>query len=261
VPPLEPNEILDRLEIDAGATVFVKASRRRLGLNHAGTQRLLDALIGRLGVDGTLIMPSFPWPNQQALLPPGYELDLAQTPSRMGLLSELLRTASGTLRGEHYWWPICARGKHARHVTEGQLTVLHPFGPRSSAQRLLDVPTTMVGMGVTTNYNIITHVVDAELEPRYPRPIFTREPAWGIVIKEDGSRHRMETLTVPQSVRSVIRPSEVIARSGMRVKSFEHDGAFFWALEARAYFEASHRQAEGALREGKWPAWLERLAV
>src|SRR5262249_45419773 len=155
---LAPEEILDRLDIEAGATVFVKASRRRLGLDRAGTQRLLDAFIRRLGPNGTLVMPSFPWPNDQAVLPLAYEFDLARTPSRMGLLSELFRTTPGTLRGEHYWWPICARGKYAQHLTEGQLTVRHPFGPGSSAHRLLDVPTTMVGVGVTTNYNIITHV-------------------------------------------------------------------------------------------------------
>jgi aminoglycoside 3-N-acetyltransferase len=256
---LAPEEILDRLDIQAGATVFVKASRRRLGLDRAGTQRLLDAFIRRLGPNGTLVMPSFPWPNDQAVLPLAYEFDLARTPSRMGLLSELFRTTPGTLRGEHYWWPICARGKHAQHLTEGQLTVRHPFGPGSSAHRLLDVPTTMVGIGVTTNYNIITHVVDAELEPRYPRPLFTREPAWGIVIKQDGTRHRMETLTVPQSVRALVKPSELIARSDIRLKAFEHDGASFWALDAKAYYDASHRQADEALRQGKWPAWLERL--
>jgi aminoglycoside 3-N-acetyltransferase len=191
----------------------------------------------------------------------GYELDLARTPSRMGLLSELFRTMPGTMRGEHYWWPICARGKHARHLTEGQLAVRHPFGPGSSAQRLLDVPTTLVGFGVTTNYNIIAHVVDAEMEPRYPRPLFTREPTWGIVITQDGKRHRMETLTVPQSVRTVIKPSELIARTKLaqEMKFFEHAGAFFWALDAKAYHDVSVRQANEASAHGQWPAWLEGL--
>ena len=132
---LAPEEILDRLDIEAGATVFVKASRRRLGLDRAGTQRLLDAFIRRLGPNGTLVMPSFPWPNDQAVLPLAYEFDLARTPSRMGLLSELFRTTYGTLRGEHYWWPICARGKHAQHLTEGQLTVA-----ASVRSRLLSSP-------------------------------------------------------------------------------------------------------------------------
>jgi aminoglycoside N3'-acetyltransferase len=258
---LAAEEIFDRLDIRPGATVFVKASRTRLDLDRSGTQRLLDALIARLGPEGTLAMPSFPWPNDQAQLPLGYELDLLRTPSRMGLLSELFRMTPGTLRGEHYWWPICARGKFAQHLTAGQLVVRHPFGAGSSARRLLDVPTTIVGMGVTTNYNIIAHVVDAEMEPRYPRPVFTQEPTWGIVIKPDGTRHRMETLTVPQHVREIIKPSELIARTGLKqhVKSFEHAGAYFWAMDAKTFYDIAMRQADGASSQGHWPVWLKGL--
>lgn len=257
-----PEQILDLLEIASGDTLFIKASRHRLGYDVNQTRQLLELLCERIGPEGTMVMPSFPWKNEEAFLPDGFEFDVRRTPSRMGLLSELFRTKEGTARSEHYWWPLCARGRHAQEILAGQRFVVHPFGPGSSPRRLLDFPTKMVGLGVTTNYNIITHVVDAALEPRYPRKLFTTRPMSGYVIDVAGERHPMHTVTVPQEVRAVVKPSRLITKSPLLLELLKEsvcEGTIFWSLAALPYYTESLRLGSEALEKGQWPPWLEGL--
>ena len=116
-----PADLIDELEIARGDLVFVKASMDRLGYGPGETVALLGALIERIGGEGTLVMPTFPYPNEVGRSAPGFVFDVRRTPSAMGLLSEALRRYPGARRSEQYWVPASAWGRLAAALTEGQL--------------------------------------------------------------------------------------------------------------------------------------------
>ena len=99
--PPRPEAILDRLEIARGDVLFIKASMNRLGYGGPETVALLDALLDRLGPEGTVVMPSFPYANEVGRPPAGAVFDVRRTPSQMGLLSEVLRRQAGAERSAY----------------------------------------------------------------------------------------------------------------------------------------------------------------
>src|SRR4051794_2598560 len=68
---------------------------------------VLRVLRNRVGGDGTLLMPSMPFTGSSLdWVRNGAKFDLARTPSRMGLVTELFRRDRGTLRSEHPTHPV-----------------------------------------------------------------------------------------------------------------------------------------------------------
>jgi aminoglycoside 3-N-acetyltransferase len=258
-----PREILDELGLAQGDLVFVKASMDRLGYGASETVGLLEALVERVGPAGTLVMPSFPFVNEVGLPPPGLVLDVRRTPSLMGLLSEALRRYPGACRSEQYWVPASAWGRLAATLTEGQLDVLNPFGPGSTYRRLADHGVTMVGLGVSLNYNVLAHVADAVLAPRYPFRVFSEAPLIGTVVSADGRRHETRTITVSQQRRAGIKPARLIdasPRLGAATRFFDHAGGFAWSLPGRLYLDEALAIGQERLAAGRLPPWLEEMA-
>ena len=259
---VSPDVILDELRIAPGDVLFVKASMDRLEYGGPETVTLLEAILERLGPGGTIVMPSFPYPNEAGRAPDGFVFDVTRTPSQMGLLSEVLRRQEGTCRSEQFWVPAVANGQDAAFLTSGQLDVRNPFGPGSTYHRLTELPTRMVGLGVSLNYNIVAHVADTYLHERYPFRLFSTEPLTGTLIDARGSRHVQHTTVVSQGRRLRMRPSRLVAASPLvsaGLRFFDHAGAFIWALPARAYFDESLRLGREALDAGRLPPWLEEM--
>jgi aminoglycoside N3'-acetyltransferase len=260
--PPPPAALLDRLEIARGDVLFVKASMNRLGYGGAETVALLDALLDRLGPEGTVVMPSFPYANEVGRPSPGAVFDVRRTASQMGLLSEVLRRHAGTERSAQYWVPACAWGARARALTQGQLHVVNPFAAASTYARLPDAGCRMVGLGVSLNYNILAHVADAVLEPRYPFRVFDTELLRGTVVTEDGLRHETYTATVSQARRRLMRPARLVDASApltAALRLFDLDGAFVWALPGPLYLEEALGIGAEALDRGGVPPWLAAM--
>lgn len=255
-----PRQILDELGIAPGDALFVKASMNWLGFGPPETLDLLDALLDRLTPEGTLVMPSFPYSNEMGRPKDGAVFDVQRTPSQMGLLTEMFRRLPETQRSEHFWVPLCGWGKHAGFLLGGQDGVLNPFAQGSSCHRLLEIGTKMIGLGVSTNYNILAHVADVVLCERYPFRIFTEETYDGLVVGWDGVLKKVRSVLVTQDRRLQMKPSKLVAASDVlsaRLRFFDHDGGHVWSLPGPLYFEESLRLGRAALDAGQVPPWLE----
>jgi aminopeptidase-like protein/aminoglycoside N3'-acetyltransferase len=108
-------EEFSALGIREGDTIFVHSAYSSLsrtpGGVDGGPQTVIDALLELLGSTGTLIMPTF---NYGFLK--GSPWDIRNTPSQMGVLTELVRKDSRARRSFHAIYSVAAIGKHADEV-------------------------------------------------------------------------------------------------------------------------------------------------
>jgi len=262
-PKVEPRLIVDELGIESGDVLFIKASMNHLAFGPRETLDLLESLVERVGPEGTILMPSFPYPNEVGRPREDAVFDVRRSPSQMGLITEMFRRLDGTVRSEHFWVPACARGRLARWFCEGQETVLNPFGAGSTYRRLVEQPTKMLGLGVTANYNILAHVADAVLHERYPFEIFLKEPVTGRLRGYDGRERAMRSILVSQDRRLRMKPSALIPLSpplAAAHRFFNHQGGFVWSLPGPLFFEEALRLGTATLDAGRLPPWLEAQA-
>lgn len=140
---------LRKLGLASGDTVLVHSSIRAVGFVAGHVQAVVQALMGVLGHDGTLVVPTHTpfnsdpagwrnppvpeswWPIIQNLSP-GY--DMKRTPSRhMGILPETVRTWPGALRSDHPKVSFAALGARAEtvlgsHPLDGSFDDRSPLG-------------------------------------------------------------------------------------------------------------------------------------
>jgi len=108
---------LAKLGVSHGDVVFVHSSFKSIGQVTGGAAAVVAALESALGPAGTLMMPSFNLvkENREA------NWNIATTPSTVGWLTEFFRQMPETVRSEHYSHSVAARGRLAKHMTDGHL--------------------------------------------------------------------------------------------------------------------------------------------
>lgn len=141
---------LKRLGVQAGATLMVHASLRRLGPVQGGAEAVLDALLAVIGPAGTLVMllcanDDFPF-------------DALTTPADpdVGILAEVFRQRPGTLVNDHPAARFAACGPLAQ-------TLLHPiplhdyYGPGSVLERFVEADGLVLRLGANADTVTLTH--------------------------------------------------------------------------------------------------------
>ena len=98
---------LHQLGIGRGDDLLVHSGLTTLGEIAGGPETFLKTLREAIGDEGTLIMPTF---NFDILKDDPIVFDVRNTPSKMGVLSELFRTLPGTVRGHHLFHPWAYNG-------------------------------------------------------------------------------------------------------------------------------------------------------
>jgi aminoglycoside 3-N-acetyltransferase len=216
--------LLQALGVTSGATVLVHSSMDRLSrrvpdLKPVQIIRLMQEL---LGPDGTLLMPSFPFRGRQRDYADRSEtFDVRQTPSQVGLLTEVFRRMPGVLRSLHPTHPIAGWGQHAADLlgTHHRGTA---FGRNSPMYKLSEYGGVVIGLGTRPRDTFTILHVPEELHPTtrawayeaQPRVMTIvddarRFPYRFRVLRGDADRERFErrllnTLLREGVVRSVI---------------------------------------------------------
>jgi len=95
------------LGIQDGDDIFVTSSLSRFGHVEGGTKTVVDALEEVVGC-GTIVMPSF---NFSIFKKKPIVLDLKNTPSEMGVITEEFRKQTGVKRTTNLFHPLCHKGK------------------------------------------------------------------------------------------------------------------------------------------------------
>ena len=137
---------------------------------------VLAVLEDAVGPGGTLLMPSLPFTGTAVdYVRSGAVTDLARTPSRMGLLSELFRRQKGTLRSAHPTHPVLTRGARAEELVAGHETARSPCGAGSPFAKLLEADGKILFLGVSIDSMTFFHFLEEHFEDRLRPSPFTGE--------------------------------------------------------------------------------------
>jgi len=101
--------------------------------------------------------------------------DVARTPSRMGLLTELFRRSPGVVRSVHPTHPVAIWGADASTVADGHHLASTPCGVGTPFEALLERRGKIVLLGTDIGVLTFFHMLEEVLEPDLPLPPFTTE--------------------------------------------------------------------------------------
>jgi aminoglycoside 3-N-acetyltransferase len=228
-------DALRGLGLATGDTVLVHSSYKSLGPVSGGPKTVIDALLGVLGPDGTLIVPTFNFGFCE-----GERFDARNTPSRMGVLSELVRTDPRSRRVEHPIYSFAAIGARAEQAAA--ISDPSSYGAESLFGRLRewDGKIMIAGLSYNDSFTFLHHVEEIEgVGYRYHKN-FT-----GMVTDMDGhTRERTVSMYVRDVERGVVTSGnamgELLANQG-HIHSARIGDATVRLMRARPVFFATRR--------------------
>lgn len=145
------------LGVEEGDTLLVHSSYKSFGPVDGGPQTVIRALEAALGESGTLIMPTFNFDFNK-----GQPWDVRTTPSRMGVLTELVRQDPRAKRVFHPFYSFAVMGKHADML--GSLRYKSAYERNSVFGKLrdLDGKIMVIGLSYTNSMTFFHHIEQME---------------------------------------------------------------------------------------------------
>lgn len=151
---LNKKDLLDgfaRTNVKAGDTIVVHTSYKSLGGVEGGVDTVIDALLDLIGAGGTLLFPAF---NFQSWTETHY-FDVLETPSRMGMITELARQRPGALRTPHPIYSFSVLGPLAREFSQAE--DVEAYGPNSAFALFHKLNATLISIGLDFNNTFSMH--------------------------------------------------------------------------------------------------------
>ncbi|MEM6461530.1 MAG: AAC(3) family N-acetyltransferase [Pseudomonadota bacterium] len=150
---LTKTELLHQLEalgLHKCSLLMVHASLRRIGAVEGGASGLIDALMERLGPNGTLVMPMGADDSGP--------IDFLTTPAdrSLGALVEVFRQRPGTLVNDHAAARFEAAGPEAAAILE-PIPLHHYYGNGSPLARFVDANGWVLRLGADIDTVTVTH--------------------------------------------------------------------------------------------------------
>lgn len=189
------NDFLN-LGINQGDSLLVHSSLSRIGPVEKGADTIIDCLLEVLDcpTKGTLLMPTFP----NKILSKEYlqfnkVFDVLNTPSKMGLITEIFRKHNEVKRSLHPTHPVAAFGLLADYYIKDHFNQLIPFNENSPFYKLAIQNGKILLLGLKmseslTNLHVLEDVVDNFKFPVYDKCIFETT-----VMDENGNSFKVKT--------------------------------------------------------------------
>lgn len=147
------------LGVEAGDTLLVHSSYKSFGPVDGGPQTVIRALEMALDTehDGTLIMPTFNFGFNK-----GEPWDVRSTPSKMGVLTEIVRQDPRAKRVFHPFYSFAVLGRHAEML--GGLRYKSAYERNSVFGKLrdLDGKIMVIGLSYTNSMTFFHHIEQME---------------------------------------------------------------------------------------------------
>lgn len=258
------SKILDDLGVTSAPLIFVQSSSdwlQRIGIKPT---QVLAALEERLADDGVIVMPSYPFSGwHEDYLRSKPHVDLVATPAQTGMLPELLRRRLDSHRSLDPDLPLVAWGKGAPMVVGSRPSGEDPTGAESAFARVLQLGGYHLGLGVSTNYMALVHVLDSRYMTRYRFPVLTEELLSATAKDKRGNTYLVRKKAILRDLQQRIKPGKMIDELPMGqnfFRSISLNGTLFssWRLKDWERWACAH--IEERLANGRMPCWLDDYA-
>ncbi len=193
VTQLQIIEQLRTIGIKDGDVVMLHSSLSKIGYVEGGADTVIKAFLEVLGDNGTLAMPSFPARgfNYDFLLS-NPVFDVRNTPSKMGIITEVFRKMKGVKRSNHPTDSVCSFGKYAEYLIKDHFNQITPYNSYSPFYKLSELKAKIILIGVDlnslTNFHTLEDAILDFIYPIYHQTIFTTQ-----IIDEKGENLTMQT--------------------------------------------------------------------
>jgi aminoglycoside 3-N-acetyltransferase len=185
---------LRRVGVAPGSLVMVHSSFDAFAGFAGGPLDVLRALQGAVGEHGALMMPTIPFEGLAVdYARSGQVFDVRRTPSRVGLLTELMRRLPDTVRSVHPTHSVAIWGAHAAQLAERHAAATTPCGRSSPYHRLLEGNGRILFLGADISVLTFVHTLEEMFEPLLPRSPFTTE--WFQLSSRDATNALVTTNT------------------------------------------------------------------
>jgi len=151
---LSYQEMLDgfrQINIRAGATAVVHTSYKSLGGVVGGVDAVIDAMQELVGPQGTVMFPAF---NFQSWTETHY-FDVLETPSKMGMITEMARLRPGALRTPHPIYSFSVLGPRAEEFSKTE--DVEAYGANSAFALFHKLNATIISIGLDFNNSFSMH--------------------------------------------------------------------------------------------------------
>jgi aminoglycoside 3-N-acetyltransferase len=147
-------QLRDSCGVKAGDNLIIHSSAGAVGKVEGGVVKMLHAIKAVVTEEGTIMMPVFSDPKPDGIF------KMKRTPSRVGLLTEALRRAKGTIRSKHPTHSMAVWGKHAAEFAAGhELTTA--VGAESPMHKAARAGADVMMIGCKLNTCTLVHLGEA----------------------------------------------------------------------------------------------------
>ncbi len=224
------------LGVESGDTLLVHSSYKSFGGVEGGPQTVIGALLDVLGEEGTLIMPTFNFDFCK-----GKPWDVRNTPSHMGILTELVRQDPRSKRVFHPIYSFAIIGKHADFLTRERYKSSYGANSVFAKLRQLDGKIMVIGLRYNDSMTFFHHVEEMEgVDYRYMKE-FT-----GLVTDENGSTYE-DTFTmlvrdIDRGVQTMVDPMGALLEEAGVIKVRKIGDAKVSLMKANEVYEFTARE-------------------
>ncbi|KAB2970193.1 AAC(3) family N-acetyltransferase [Zoogloea sp.] len=211
-----PEELAARLRkcgVRPGSTLMVHSSWLPYNGFRGKPADAVRVFKGAVGEGGLLVMTSMPYHNMSSAqwLAKGKPMNVARSPSMMGLVSEVFRRSENVRRSLSPTHPLLAWGEDAEAFIEGHEHAERPFGAESPFGRLLEREAIILGFDAPFSTFTYTHFVEDQLASTLPCELYEPDLVSGQVIDRHGQRHECAVRVLSAEANRLRRESRLVA--------------------------------------------------
>lgn len=230
---------LQQMGIQAGDTLLVHSAMSKIGYLENGPETLIEALRTAIGPTGNLLMPTSPNASFQLEYAKSNPVfDVANSPSRLGAITEYFRKLPGVKRSLHPTEPVAALGPDAEWLTGGHLGELSPYTSNSPFARIYEKQGKILYVGVSLdNAGTNLHTLEDAVDFKYP--VYADELFTFTIIDEHGQKHAIKTKVHNPAFSKRRKCDELLPlfqREGV-AKAVQLGEANTWLFDAKKMFE------------------------
>lgn len=157
---LRIKETLNNIGLKSNDTIMIHSSLKSIGKIEGNAEGLIEAL-KEYFYDGLIIFPTHTWAtiNKDDMV-----FDVNNTPSCVGMLTEIARKTEGFTRSMHPTHSVCAYGKKSKEYIELDNNATTPVGPNNCFGALKNMNAKILFLGAPLTKNTFIHSIEEEYD-------------------------------------------------------------------------------------------------